>query len=136
MGSAVIVTKEFHFYAAHRNEEIGGKCANIHGHRYGLVVSVEAEKKSSISMLFGEVEAFVEPLLRRLDHCLILNKSDPCAPALVHSGACGKVYWIDGPASAENVAENLIGFLRNKCGLKVASLTLRETDSSSVTVTP
>lgn len=131
----MIVTKEFHFYAAHRNEEIGGKCANIHGHRYGLAVSVEAEKTSSVSILFEDLERTVEPLMRRLDHCLLLNKHDPCAQRLIDSGACGKIFWIDGPASAENVAEEFIRVLRHS-GLNVVSMTIRETDTSSVTVTP
>ena len=94
-----------------------------------------AEKKSSVSMLFSDLEAAVEPLLNLVDHCLILNVSDPSVPALVASGACGKVYWIKGPASAENVALSFLSDLMAR-GLNVVSLTLKETDTSSVTVTP
>lgn len=128
------VTKEFHFYAAHRNEEIGGKCANIHGHRYGLTVTVFQPKLGSVTILFDEFERAVSPLLSRLDHCLLLHRGDPAANALVNSGACQKIYWLDAPTSAENLAEHI--FLRLVCaGLNVVSLTVKETDTSSVTVT-
>lgn len=128
------VTKEFHFYAAHRNEAIGGKCANIHGHRYGLTVTVCQPRSGSVTILFEEFERAVTPLLCRLDHCLLLHRNDHAAQALVNSGACGKIYWLDVPTSAENLAEHL--FFRLVCaGLNVVSVTLKETDTSSVTVT-
>lgn len=131
----IVVTKEFHFYAAHRNEEVGGKCANIHGHRYGLTVSVAEQRNGSVTILFEELERRLQPLLDEVDHCLFLNENDPAAPALVGSGACGKVYKIGAPTSVENLAES---FLRSArlLGLNVVSLTLKETDTSSVTVTP
>jgi 6-pyruvoyltetrahydropterin/6-carboxytetrahydropterin synthase len=56
----VTVTKQFRFYAAHRNEEIGGKCANIHGHRYGLTVTVAGQRSGSVTVLFEQLERWVQ----------------------------------------------------------------------------
>jgi len=52
----MIISKQFKFYAAHRNEEIGGKCANLHGHRYGITCKFEVRRVSSISTLFSEFD--------------------------------------------------------------------------------
>lgn len=133
--SLTTVTKEFRFYAAHRNEEIGGKCANIHGHRYGLVVTVAGQRSGSVTVLFEELERWVlREIIDYADHSLLLNRQDPAADALVSSGACGKVFWVDGPTSCENLAELFFSMIDSVCD-SVVSLTLKETDTSSVTVT-
>jgi 6-pyruvoyltetrahydropterin/6-carboxytetrahydropterin synthase len=131
----MIIKKEFHFYAAHRNEEIGGKCGSIHGHRYGLNVSVAEPRNGSVTMLFEEIENRVMPLIKKLDHSLLLHSLDPAKDALLKSGACGRIYEVPFHTSAENMAEHLLEMLRGT-GLNVVELTLQETDSSSITVRP
>ena len=126
------VAKRFHFYAAHRNAEIGGKCANLHGHRYGVEVEVEYPQSGSVTMLFEDIEAQVVPVIRELDHALLLHVADPARAALEASGACGKVYLLAVPTSAENMARHLADRLRAR-GLNVVRLALDETDSSTVT---
>jgi len=129
------ITKHFKFYAAHRNEEIGGKCASIHGHRYGIAVTVAEARQGSITMLFDEIEKRAKPLFDRLDHSLLLHAGDPARDALLSSGACCRVYEVPFPTSAENMAEHLLGELR-ATGLNVVELALQETDTSIVTVKP
>lgn len=128
------ITKTFKFYAAHRNEEIGGKCASLHGHRYGLSVTVCEARHGSITMLFDDIERRVMPLLSRLDHALLLHQHDPARDALVASGACARVYEVPFPTSVENMAEHLLKEFR-ATGLNVIKLSLKETDTSTVTVT-
>lgn len=129
------ITKHFKFYAAHRNEEIGGKCAAIHGHRYGVAVTVAEARNGSITMLFEEIENRVKPLIDRLDHSLLLHTGDPARSALLASGACCRVYEVPFPTSAENMADHLLAELR-ATGLNVVELALQETDTSIVTVKP
>ena len=129
------ITKHFKFYAAHRNEEIGGKCASIHGHRYGLAVTVDEPRNGSITMLFDEIEKRASPLLDLLDHSLLLHTGDPARDALLASGACFRLYEVPFPTSAENMAEHLLTELR-AAGLNVVELALQETDTSIVTVRP
>lgn len=129
------VTKHFKFYAAHRNEEIGGKCAALHGHRYGLSVTVAEPRNGSITILFEELEARVLSIVDQLDHSLLLHVDDPCRDALLGSGACTKVYEVPFPTSAENMAKHLLDTLR-QTGLNVTRLELQETDSSVVSVEP
>lgn len=128
------VTKHFHFYAAHRNEEIGGKCGNLHGHKYELSVEVSAPRNGSVTILFEELESIVRAVIVDLvDHALLLHRHDPAAQSLVESGACGKVFWAESPTSAENMAELFFWMLLGR-GLTVVSLTLKETETSIVTV--
>ena len=129
------ITKQFHFYAAHRNEEIGGKCGSIHGHRYGLLVTVAEPKNGSVTILFDDIEKAVQPLLDRLDHSLLLHEHDPAREALLASGACYRVYEVPFPTSAENMAEHILHEIQ-QTGLKVVKLRLQETDTATVTVTP
>ena len=129
------ITKYFKFYAAHRNEEIGGKCAAIHGHRYGITVTVAEARNGSVTILFEDIEKRVKPLIDRLDHTLLLHTGDPARDTLLASGACCRVYEVPFPTSAENMAEHLLAELRGT-GLNVVELALQETDTSIVTVKP
>lgn len=127
------ITKQFHFYAAHRNEEIGGNCGTIHGHRYGLLVTVAEPRDGSVTMLFEEIERRVKPLLDKMDHSLLLHANDPARTALLESGACYRVYEVPFPTSAENMAEHILLELR-QTGLNVVKLQLKETDTATITV--
>lgn len=73
------------FAAAHRLPEHPGKCARLHGHTYGLEVTVEGKPQEAgpaagMIMDFAELRERVEQLVvRRLDHQL-LNEFFPFAP--------------------------------------------------------
>ena len=127
------VTKKFHFYAAHRNEEIGGKCAALHGHKYELYVTTESPRNGSVTILFEDIEKKAAPIIDAMDHSLLLNVNDPSAKILAKSGACSKIYFVPFVTSAENMAEHLLAKLK-QTGLNVVELILRETDSSSVRI--
>jgi len=130
----VIVTKEFRFYAAHRNPEAGEKCASIHGHRYGLEVSVQHARQGSVTILFSAIEDAVLSVIGGMDHSLLLWSQDPAKAFLMSSGACDRVYEVPFQTSCENMAEHILDRLKLS-GINVVSLTLKETDTSSVTVT-
>lgn len=135
MASSITVTKRLRFYAAHRNTDLCGKCESIHGHCYVLLVTVAAPKVSSVTIPFADIESAASPIIERLDHSLLLWSKDPARNALVNSGACSKVYVVPFQTSCENMAEHIVVLLQS-AGLNVVSLTLQETETSSVTVTP
>ena len=127
------IKKHFHFYAAHRNETIEGRCSSIHGHRYGLTVGVEYPVVDGIAILFSDLERHVLPLIGELDHSLLLHSQDPAKDALLQSGACSRVYVVPWPTSAENMASHILQRLRES-GLNVVQLSLQETDTSIVEI--
>lgn len=135
----MLIEKEYKFYAAHRNEELQDKCSNIHGHRYGLKCSFEVERNGSISTLFGEFDAKVEPLIKqKYDHGMLLNIHDPLLQSLndhmERTGENLKLKLMNGPTSVENLAFMLFTEI-TELGFRLVRLDVRETDSSVVTYT-
>ena len=62
-----------HFDAAHYLRDYGGKCEALHGHRFEVVVTVEAKKlnKIGLSYDFVELKKHLGEILKRFDHgCL------------------------------------------------------------------
>jgi 6-pyruvoyltetrahydropterin/6-carboxytetrahydropterin synthase len=67
------ISVEKHFDAAHYLRGYKGKCENIHGHRYTIVVKVSAEKLNDIGLAydFTDLKAHLNKILERFDHtCL------------------------------------------------------------------
>lgn len=129
----MIVSRAFRFYAAHRNYLIADKCANLHGHRYGLEVEVQPPSLdgAGVSVLFGDLEAMLAPVVAQYDHSLIISSDDPAKDALLDSQACGKTIIIDTPSSAEHLCLRLLKECVEVCE-HVVAVTLRETDSCTV----
>jgi 6-pyruvoyltetrahydropterin/6-carboxytetrahydropterin synthase len=76
-----ILGKEFRFEAAHELPYHDGKCARLHGHSWRGVVYVsgaaliQSGHKSGMVMDYGDIKAFLQPLLDDyLDHHF-LNKT-------------------------------------------------------------
>ena len=67
----MIVKRVFHFESAHRLPHHPGKCRELHGHSYRLVVSVDrpVEATSGMGIDFSDLKALVrDEVVDRLDH--------------------------------------------------------------------
>jgi 6-pyruvoyltetrahydropterin/6-carboxytetrahydropterin synthase len=65
------VRRRFGFEAAHRLPRHPGKCRELHGHSFSLVVTVErpVDASSGLALDFGELKRIVEAeVIERLDH--------------------------------------------------------------------
>lgn len=64
------VSREFSFAASHFLTEYHGKCENLHGHNYKLIVTIEGEVSSDGMVLdFVDLKKIVgEKVLEKLDH--------------------------------------------------------------------
>ena len=64
------VSVEGHFDAAHYLRDYGGKCENIHGHRFKVVVSLKTAKLNEIGLAydFVELKRHLGEVLERFDH--------------------------------------------------------------------
>jgi 6-pyruvoyltetrahydropterin/6-carboxytetrahydropterin synthase len=69
---------EEHFDAAHRLRNYQGKCETLHGHRYKVVVRVQADKldKSGMAYDFSQLKRYLRGVLSRFDHAY-LNEAPP-----------------------------------------------------------
>jgi 6-pyruvoyltetrahydropterin/6-carboxytetrahydropterin synthase len=124
------IKKKYHFYAAHRNKDAGEKCGRIHGHTYDVVCIFDLTMNGDLTILFSDIDAKVEPIIKEYDHYFLLNQDDPLCVALD---------FINEPyrsmpfiTSAENMAIWLFNRIKRETGLNICRIELAETKSSNV----
>lgn len=133
MSGPFLVKRSFHFYAAHRNEDLPTqRCFNIHGHTYFVDCTVESHQLEdrSYSVLFSDIERRVQAILDDFEHSMLINRNDPYFPTLEGLGT--KLCVFDVTPSAENVCRIIFERIRDTTGLNVVQVDLRETTTSVV----
>ncbi|MCK4310948.1 MAG: 6-carboxytetrahydropterin synthase QueD [Methanomicrobia archaeon] len=65
------VSKVFYFDAAHRIVTHKGKCKNLHGHTYKLVVTIEGAVESGMVIDFEDLKKIVDPVIEKYDHAYL-----------------------------------------------------------------
>ncbi|HOP62274.1 MAG TPA: 6-carboxytetrahydropterin synthase QueD [Spirochaetota bacterium] len=73
-----VLTIEDHFASAHQLRGYKGKCENIHGHNWKVVMNVKGEQLNDIGLLidFHELKAILKNITDYLDHKNI-NEIEP-----------------------------------------------------------
>ncbi|MDD6349580.1 6-carboxytetrahydropterin synthase QueD [Intestinibaculum porci] len=71
-----VITTEASFDAAHFLKDYPGKCHNIHGHRWKVQVSLQAETLGAEGMVidFGIIKKDLKTLCETFDHTLIIEE--------------------------------------------------------------
>lgn len=126
------IEKKYHFYAGHRNKEAGEKCGRLHGHTYDVKCIFEfSEMNNGVTVLFSDIDAKVEPIIKYYDHYFLLYREDPLCEVLdFHNEPYREMPF---ETSAENMAIWLFNRIKNETGLKIVQIDLAETKSSTVT---
>jgi 6-pyruvoyltetrahydropterin/6-carboxytetrahydropterin synthase len=118
------VSVEGHFDAAHFLREYGGKCENLHGHRFKVVVSLKMAKLNKIGLAydFVELKRHLGEVLSRFDHTSLndvppFDKINP---------------------SSENIAVTIYDELKGRFsgGVTLSSVEVWESPESCVTYSP
>ncbi|NWJ95874.1 MAG: 6-carboxytetrahydropterin synthase QueD [Chloroflexi bacterium] len=85
------LTRSVMFDAAHQLRDYPGKCANVHGHTYKMVVCIEGEKVSELGILydFFDLKRLMQEEIDRLDHHFIneivpYNEVNPTAENMAY----------------------------------------------------
>ena len=106
------IVVEKHFDAAHYLRGYKGKCEEMHGHRYRVVVKVKTDKLNDIGLAydFTDLKKYLEVIISRFDYpCLNdvspFNKINP---------------------SAENIATIIYEELKEKLAAEPVTLTCVE----------
>jgi 6-pyruvoyltetrahydropterin/6-carboxytetrahydropterin synthase len=106
------ITVEKHFEAAHYLRGYQGKCENVHGHRYKVVVKIKALKLNEIGLAydFTDVKRHLKEILERYDHACLndIPPFDKINP------------------SAENIASTIYQELEEKLSAAPVTLTAVE----------
>jgi 6-pyruvoyltetrahydropterin/6-carboxytetrahydropterin synthase len=71
------IAKEFRWEMGHRLPFHAGKCKNLHGHSYKMLLELEGDTDTNgMVMDYYDVKSAVNPIVEELDHSFFVCKSD------------------------------------------------------------
>lgn len=127
------LTTKASFDAAHFLAGYVGKCGNLHGHRWSIVLEIKAEElqtegqERGMALDFGTVKKKLKAEADYFDHCLIAEENtlkEKTIEALKEEEFL--VRFVPFRPTAENFAKYFFDKLSGR-GLEVASVTVYET---------
>jgi 6-pyruvoyltetrahydropterin/6-carboxytetrahydropterin synthase len=134
----VRVTKEFQFEMAHALFGHDGPCKNIHGHSYGLSVTLKGNPindsenpKTGMVIDFADLKKLVvNEIISPFDHSLVLNKNVP--QSLLSGLQEQKLILVDFQPTCENLIIHIAKKLKSALpdSVQLHHLLLRETHTS------
>jgi 6-pyruvoyltetrahydropterin/6-carboxytetrahydropterin synthase len=75
--SIMKIAKEFSWEMGHSLPEHFGKCKNIHGHSYKMIVELEGDvDKNGMILDYFELKKIINPIVEELDHAFLVYKDD------------------------------------------------------------
>lgn len=137
------LSKQFHFYAAHRNKLLNDKCSSLHGHQYNVVVEFDFDIRqidpNGIGPVkFDDIDKYIQLVKQHMDHSTLVHSEDKeLFGVFMELG--DKCYVMNKPTSAEWLAVELFqlaeDFLdNNSINMRVSKIVLKETNSSTITM--
>jgi 6-pyruvoyltetrahydropterin/6-carboxytetrahydropterin synthase len=127
---------EHSFDAAHFLSGYEGKCANIHGHRWRVIVEIYSERlveegqTRGMIVDFGELKSVVKATVDYFDHCMIYERNslkDSTVSALRDEGF--RLVEVEFRPTAESFAEYFYNVFKAK-GYSVKQATVYETPNN------
>jgi 6-pyruvoyltetrahydropterin/6-carboxytetrahydropterin synthase len=98
------ITKIFTYPMGHRLSKLEGisKCCKIHGHSFGVEITVKSEKLNEYDMVmdFSKLKELINKLLENWDHGMCINKNDKT----IDPKFCF-INYFDGDPTAENLCK-------------------------------
>lgn len=135
------ISKQFTFETGHALYGYDGKCKNVHGHSYKLLVTVigtPIEDKNHVKygmvIDFSDLKKIVkEEIVEKFDHATVFNKNTPhieLAKELEERGH--HVILVDYQPTSENMVIDFVQKIKSRLpqNIELFSLRLQETDSS------
>jgi 6-pyruvoyltetrahydropterin/6-carboxytetrahydropterin synthase len=97
------IAKEFRWEMGHRLPEHFGKCKNIHGHSYKMIVELEGDvDESGMVMDYYDVKRIIDPVVENLDHAFMVYKDDKEIVSLLEKMK-SKMVVVDFQSTVENI---------------------------------
>lgn len=134
------VTKEFAFEMAHALWGYDGKCRNIHGHTYRLLVTLKGEPindvnshKNGMVIDFSLLKDIVnKEIISIFDHSLVLNANSPHSRLKDNDMSFDKIVLVPYQPTCENLLADFALRLQNQFSpnINLYSLKLYETITS------
>ena len=102
------IAKEFRWEMGHRLPDHFGKCKNIHGHSYKMLVEFSGElDKNGMIIDYYDVEKIINPVIDKLDHAFMINKNDKIVLEFLEK-MDSKIVLVDFESTAENICKYLL----------------------------
>ena len=102
------IAKEFRWEMGHRLPDHFGKCKNIHGHSYKMLVEFSGElDKNGMIIDYYNVEKIINPVIEKLDHAFMVNKNDKVVLEFLEKMNSKRVV-VDFESTAENICNYLL----------------------------
>ena len=107
------IAKEFNWEMGHRLPEHFGKCKNIHGHSYKMLVEIEGDlNDKGMVMDYYDLRDVIDPLVEELDHSFMANKKDlPVVEFLEKMKS--KRMIVDFDSTVENITTYFLNKIKN-----------------------
>ncbi len=138
--NSIRLSKIFHFEAAHALYGYDGKCKNIHGHSYKLIVTVSGipiadpnSPKNGMVMDFKDLKRIVHAQIIDLyDHALILNVREGKKLFDTIQNRYERIIILPFQPSCEMLLLHFAGLIRKQLpeDIQLVKLKLYETESS------
>lgn len=138
--TTIRITKEFTFEAAHALDGYDGPCKSVHGHSYGLSVTIKGtpltdpdSPKKGMVMDFGDLKKIIKKqVIDRFDHALLLCSTGREVDTRGLGDIFSNVVYVDYQPTSENILAEIAGKIKGllPAGITLHSLRLRETGSS------
>ena len=131
------ITKIFHFEAAHALNGYDGKCRNIHGHSYEMLVTVKGmplnepnNPKNGMVIDFHDLKAIVnQEVIEKLDHSFIIGNNMPKDFVEITKQNFDKVVELPYQPTTENMLADFAQRIKRRLPqhVELYSVTLQET---------
>lgn len=108
------IAKEFKWEMGHRLPFHNGKCKNLHGHTYKLMVEFSGRKDENGMVIdFYDVKEIVGPIVEELDHSFLVCKSDSeLISALKKLNS--RMVVVDYETTAENICGYFLSGIKSR----------------------
>ncbi|MGE5806004.1 MAG: 6-pyruvoyl trahydropterin synthase family protein [Ignavibacteria bacterium] len=127
------IAKEFRWEMGHRLPEHFGKCKNIHGHSYKMIVELSGEVNAEGMVLdFYDLKKIVNPIVEKLDHSFLVYSRDEEIIALLEKMDSKKVI-VGFQSTVENITRYFLGEIsKNKFPTNISSLKVKVFETENV----
>lgn len=107
------IAKEFRWEMGHRLPFHQGKCVNLHGHSYKMLVEVEGNlDKDGMVIDYYDLKAIINPIVEELDHAYLVWRDDTKLIEALEMLNSKKVI-IDYHSTAENMCLYFLDKIQN-----------------------
>ena len=107
------IAKEFNWEMGHRLPEHFGKCKNIHGHSYKMLVEIGGDvMENGMVMDYYHLKDVIEPLVEKMDHAFLAYKEDKTVIEFLEKMNSKRVI-VDFQSTVENITRYFLNEIKN-----------------------